>query len=94
MASTQSTAIMLKLFHVSDLNAISRSIDLICKVLSPAVSGLIMTYVSMLASAIVLAVWNVVSVFIEYSILATVFRRVPDLATKRGLQGESAVGTR
>jgi Ferroportin1 (FPN1) len=75
------------IFIVLDLNAISRSIDLICKVLSPTVAGFIMSHGSMLASAIVLAVWNVVSVFVEYSILAVVFRRVPELAVKCGFQG-------
>ena len=65
------------------LNALSRSIDLTCKVLSPTVVGLIMAYASLQISAIVIATWNVMSVFIEYAILSHVYKMVPQLAVKQ-----------
>ena len=63
-----------------DLNAVTRSLDLACKILSPAMAGLIMTYASLLVSAIVIAAWNVFSLVAEYSILSHVYRLVPALA--------------
>lgn len=39
------------------------------------------------ASAVVLAVWNVASVFVEYSLLVIIYNRVPALATKGGWEG-------
>lgn len=68
---------------VTDLNAMTRGIELCLKILASTTVGLIMTYVSILASAVLIAVWNIVSVFIEYSLLYKVYRLVPALAIKR-----------
>ena len=65
-----------------DLNAVIRSIDLSCKILAPAVCGFIMHYSSMFISALVIVGWNIVSVFLEYGLLAKVYRMVPELAVK------------
>ena len=67
----------------SDLNALTRSLDLTCKVLSPTVAGFIMTYASLFISAVFIAIWNIVSVFIEYGLLLHVYRLVPRLAVKQ-----------
>jgi len=73
-----------------DLNAVTRSLDLACKVLSPTVAGLIMTYASLLVSAVVIAAWNVFSLVAEYSLLSHVYRLVPALSVKQTvLTGES-----
>ena len=65
-----------------DLNAVTRSLDLACKILSPTVAGLIMTYVSLEASAGAIAAWNVVSLCAEYMTLSHVYRLTPALASK------------
>lgn len=69
---------------LTNLNAITRSLDLACKIVSPMTVGYIMTSASTFVSAVVLAVWNVASVFVEYSLLVIIYNRVPALATKGG----------
>ena len=63
----------------------TRSGDLACKILSPGVVGLIMTYASLLVSAVVIAVWNVFSLVGEYLLLTRVYRLVPALAVKQSV---------
>lgn len=65
-----------------DLNAVTRSLDLACKIVSPTIAGLIMSYTSLLVSAIVIAGWNVVSLVAEYSTLSHVYHLVPALSVK------------
>ena len=67
----------------ADLNAVARAIDLTAKILAPACVGLVMSHASLLISAVVIAVWNVVSVFMEYAMLMVVYRKVPELAKKK-----------
>lgn len=67
---------------LANLNATSRSIDLSCKLLAPTATGLIMAATSLKFSAMVIAGWNIVSVFVEYGLLSKVYRMVPRLAVK------------
>lgn len=69
--------------YLAATNAILRRIDLVCKILAPALVGQIMTYVSKAAGVILIAAWNVVSVFFEYFMLLKVFHAVPSLAIKK-----------
>ena len=72
-----------------DLNAVTRSLDLACKVVSPAVAGLIIEHTSLVVSAVVIAAWNVFSLVAEYSVLSHVYRLVPALSRKQtALDGE------
>ncbi|XP_032241201.1 solute carrier family 40 member 1 [Nematostella vectensis] len=64
-------------------NAIMRRIDLVCKILAPALVGQVMTYVSKSAGVILIASWNVLSVFVEYFMLLRVYHSVPSLAHKK-----------
>lgn len=64
------------------LNATTRAIDLVSKALSPLVVAQIMTFGSRLIGAIFIAVWNVVSVWLEYALLMRVYRLVPRLKFK------------
>ena len=80
----------MKFYFHADLNAITRTIDQSCKGVAPVVTGLIMTVTSLTTAAICIAVWNLVSVFVEYGILAQVYRLVPQLAVK---QTDSDTGT-
>lgn len=68
--------------NLANLNAGTRTLGLICKTVSPTVVGCVMRYGSLFASAIVIAGWNLVSVFVEYAILSHIYRMVPRLAFK------------
>lgn len=67
------------LIFFSGLNAMLRRIDLTCSVVAPAAVGEIMTRTSLIASAIFLAAWNVISVFIEFYLLWKIYYTVPQL---------------
>ena len=67
---------------LTDLNAITRAMDLLCKILSPVTAGLVMTAASLTTAAIFIAAWNFCSVFVEYGLLLQVYRLVPQLAVK------------
>ena len=80
------------------LNATMRRIDLLCKLLAPIVVGVLLAHSGGVATfkpdvptdqaggfvtALVVAVWNVISFFGELSLLWVVYRMVPTLAIKR-----------
>ena len=81
------------------LNANMRRIDLLCKVLAPIVVGVLLEHSGSVVTffrpntpkdqaggvvtAVVVAVWNVISFFGELSLLWVVYRMVPALAIKR-----------
>lgn len=60
-----------------------RRIDLVTKLLSPVIVGQIMTYISVVAGCLFIAIWNFVSVFIEYFLLYKVYQAVPNLSKKK-----------
>ncbi|XP_031103949.1 solute carrier family 40 member 2-like [Ipomoea triloba] len=64
---------------LTNMNSIIRRIDLICKLFAPVVSGFIISFVSLTASAMALALWNIVSVCLEYWLLTSVFFGIPAL---------------
>jgi len=67
---------------LTQINAAMRRIDLICKLLAPVAVGFMMSSVSVLASAIMIAVWNVTSVGLEYWLLHHVYMAMPGLQQK------------
>ncbi|XP_070565076.1 ferroportin-like isoform X2 [Ptychodera flava] len=67
---------------LANLNAVLRRIDLVVNIIAPIVVGQIMTFASMLAGTIFIASWNIVSGFVEYYLLLTVYKKVPALAVK------------
>ncbi|BFI31265.1 solute carrier family 40 (iron-regulated transporter), member 1 [Marchantia polymorpha subsp. ruderalis] len=64
---------------LTQLNSIMRRIDLSCKLLAPVFVGFLMSGVSALACALAIAVWNLVSVGIEYKLLHSVYWSIPAL---------------
>ncbi|XP_021765993.1 solute carrier family 40 member 1-like isoform X2 [Chenopodium quinoa] len=76
MSEDQPTGVLTK------LNSVLRRIDLVCKLCAPVVSGFIVSFVSLTASAIFLALWNVVSVCVEYWLLSSVYEGIPALHLK------------
>ena len=71
-------------------NSVIRRIDLSCKLLAPVMSGFVISFVSTQASAVVLAVWNVASVGLEYWLLVSVYRGFPALGGNAQERRESA----
>jgi len=61
------------------MNSVTRRIDLTCKLLAPVITGFIISFVSLKASAITLAFWNGVSVWVEYWLFTSVYNGIPVL---------------
>ena len=64
------------------INTNLRRIDLICKLFAPLFITLIMHFAGLLAATIVLALWNVLSFFVETVLINFVYNLEPNLATK------------
>ncbi|KAH1256488.1 Solute carrier family 40 member 2 [Glycine max] len=64
---------------LTKMNSVTRRIDLTCKLLAPVVTGFIISFVSLKASAITLALWNTVSVWVEYWLFTSVYKGIPAL---------------
>ncbi|KAK6164789.1 hypothetical protein DH2020_001653 [Rehmannia glutinosa] len=64
---------------LTKMNSIIRRIDLSCKLFAPVVTGFIISFVSLTASALVLALWNVLSVCLQYWLLMSVYNGIPQL---------------
>ncbi|KAI7750721.1 hypothetical protein M8C21_013023 [Ambrosia artemisiifolia] len=74
---------------LTKLNSMIRRIDLISTLFAPVVTGFIISFVSMIASAVGLAIWNILSVFLQYWFLNSVYKGIPALqerSRKRGLK--------
>ena len=61
------------------MNSVLRRIDLTCKLFAPVVTGFIISFVSLKASAMTLAIWNTVSVWLQYWLLMSVYNGIPAL---------------
>lgn len=66
------------------MNSIIRRIDLTCKLFAPVVSGFIISFISLTASAVFLAVWNILSVCFQYWLLMSVYNGIPSLREANG----------
>lgn len=75
--------INLPCFTHAALNANLRRIDLVCKLVSPAVTGIFLQYTGPFATTIFVAGWNVVSFFGELLLVWLVYRMIPTLAVKK-----------
>ncbi|CDP06418.1 unnamed protein product [Coffea canephora] len=65
---------------LTKMNATIRRIDLVCKLFAPVVSGFIISFVSLTASALTLAIWNILSVCLQYWLLMSVYNGIPALS--------------
>ena len=68
---------------LANLNASTRAIDQLCKIVSPLAVGQVMTFASLKVGAATIAGWNLVSMFVEYYILYRVYKAVPELAERK-----------
>lgn len=64
---------------LTKMNSVIRRIDLICKLFAPVLTGFVISFVSLTASALALAIWNIISVFLIYILLMSVYKGIPRL---------------
>ncbi|CAA7406232.1 unnamed protein product [Spirodela intermedia] len=64
---------------LTNLNSVIRRIDLSCNLLAPVFSGFIISFISLRASAVSLALWNTVAVWLQYWLLNSVYNGIPAL---------------
>ena len=60
-----------------------RRIDLLCKLLAPAIAGIFLQHAGAFSTTIIVAGWNVVSFFMELFLVWLVYRMIPTLAVKK-----------
>ena len=60
-----------------------RRIDLCCKLLAPALTGVILQYSGPFTTTVVIAAWNILSYFGELGLLIIVYKLVPSLSIKK-----------
>ncbi|CAL5389949.1 unnamed protein product [Camellia sinensis] len=65
--------------YLTQMNSVIRRIDLICKLFAPVVTGFIISFVSLKASALALSIWNTLSVCLQYWLLMSVYNGIPSL---------------
>ncbi|KAL7584767.1 hypothetical protein Lser_V15G42867 [Lactuca serriola] len=79
---------------LTTMNSRIRRIDLICKLFAPVVTGFIISFVSLIASAASLAIWNILSVFLQYWLLNSVYKGIPALQERSKKRGpKSTIAT-
>ncbi|KAK8582537.1 hypothetical protein V6N13_069312 [Hibiscus sabdariffa] len=64
---------------LTDMNSVIRRIDLTCKLVAPVISGLIISFVSLEASAMAFALWTTITVWVEYWLFMSVYNGIPAL---------------
>ncbi|KAF8402546.1 hypothetical protein HHK36_010631 [Tetracentron sinense] len=64
---------------LTKMNTVIRRIDLICKLFAPVFTGIIISFISLKASAMTLALWNISSVCLQYWLLISVYNGIPAL---------------
>ena len=69
--------------YCAALNSNMRRIDLLCKLLAPTVTGVLLSLTSPFATTIIVASWNVISFFGELSLLWLLYKLIPTLAVKK-----------
>ena len=68
--------------RLANINAVFRTIDLTCLILAPSIAGILFSYISEEFATIFIAVWNLISVVVEYFLLERIYRQYTDLALK------------
>ncbi|XP_042385181.1 solute carrier family 40 member 1-like [Zingiber officinale] len=79
--------------ELTKMNSVIRRIDLCCKLLAPVFSGFIISFISLRASAIVLALWNTISVWIQYWLLTSVYNGIPALGDRSQRRNKTVAPT-
>ena len=66
--------------RLATMNSIFRTIDLVCLTLTPTLAGILFSYTSYLICAVFIGVWNVISVFLEFLLLVSIYQEFPALS--------------
>ena len=66
--------------RLATMNSIFRTIDLICLTLTPTLAGILFSYTSYLICAVFIGAWNVISVFLEFLLLVSIYQEFPALS--------------
>ncbi|XP_021289871.1 solute carrier family 40 member 1-like [Herrania umbratica] len=64
---------------LTEMNSVIRRIDLTCKLVAPVITGFIISFVSLKASAMTLAGWTTITVWVEYWLFMAVYNGIPAL---------------
>ena len=78
--------------RLANINAVFRTVDLTCLVLSPMVAGLLFDFVGISFTAALIAGWNIVSVCVECYMLVLIYKQYPGLSHKPAEREETKVG--
>ncbi|KAI3958157.1 hypothetical protein MKW98_020799 [Papaver atlanticum] len=73
---------------LTNMNSVIRRIDLSCKLFAPVASGFIISFVSLEASAVTFSLWNVISVWLQYWLLKSVYDGIPALSENEARRQE------
>lgn len=65
------------------MTAMLRRIDQVSAILAPMATGQVMTFTGLRYGAVLIAGWNVVSVFVEFYLMWKVYNTVPALKAKK-----------
>jgi len=76
---------------LAKLNSIFRTIDLICLNLSPTLAGLLFYYTTYSFTALMILIWNILSVLVEYLLLISIYDQFGDLSKKQISQVKSSL---
>jgi iron-regulated transporter 1 len=71
--------------RLAKMNSIFRTIDLVCLTLTPTLAGLLFDFTSYVVVAIAIGGWNVISVFLEFLLLVSIYRQFPGLSAKKAV---------
>lgn len=71
---------------LTEMNSVIRRIDLICKLFAPVLTGFIISFISLKASALALSLWNVISVCLQYWLLMSVYNGIPALRERNKMR--------
>jgi len=74
---------------LAKMNSILRTIELTTYMLAPAAAGQLFTFFGFGYTGIIIAGWNIVSVCLEYLLLALIYKKYPALSNKRIKGAES-----
>jgi len=74
---------------LAKMNSILRTIELTTYMLAPAAAGQLFTFFGFGFTGVFIAGWNIVSVCLEYILLAMIYKKYPALAKKRNKHSES-----
>jgi len=68
--------------YLAKVNSILRTIELVTYMIAPAIAGQLFTFLGFGWTGIFIAVWNLVSVCVEYLLLAKIYKTYPALSKK------------